>query len=186
MASKTSSQSSYGVNVIRDNTGLNNDLVGNGAYDESDLLDKSVSILPQKETRTQTPNSQVESLHDETSLEISGFTSAMPSGAQYSSESNDPFNSVFYRVLPSANKTHIHFYATPLFKTILSVLEKEFCIPGEDVNKFMLKTYIEGKRCQITVDRTDLSIVATGPGHVYWKERNFRKMTFNMFKEFVD
>ena len=36
------------------------------------------------------------------------------------------------------------------------------------------------------MDRSDLSIIATGPGDVTWKENIFRKMTLNMYKKFVD
>ena len=111
-------------------------------------------------------------------------SASLRSGGEYNSETDDPFNSVLYRVLPSQNATHIHFYAAPLFKTILSVMEKEFRTLGNDINK--LKTMTEGKRCHICVDRSDLSIVATGPGDVCWKESNFRKMTLNMFQKFVD
>lgn len=149
------------------------------------LSAKSQSLLPQGHTQDRR-NSHSESTCDESSLELSGFSNIMPSGSDYSSETGDPFNSVFYRVIPSEGSTHIHFYARPLFKTIMSVLEKEFRTPGDDVSKFLLKTHIQGKKCHIHVDRSDLTIVATGPGHVTWKENSFRKMTMNMYKKFVD
>lgn len=110
----------------------------------------------------------------------------MASGDNYNSEVDDPFNNVFYRIIPSEKATHIHFYAQPLFNMIISVLEKEFNTPGDDVNRFLLKTHIDGKKCHIQVDKSDRTIVATGPGHVTWKENSFRKMSVNMFKKFVD
>lgn len=119
--------------------GLSVDLAGNVALEDSEQAEKSMSILPQGEIQTTKTNNVTKLSNDESSFEISGFTTIMPSGADYSSESGDPFNSVFYRVLPSENATHIHFYAAPLFNTILSVLEKEFNTPGEDINKFLLK-----------------------------------------------
>ena len=154
-------------------------------FSGTQLSAKSQSLLPQGHTQDRR-NSHSECTSDESSFELSGFSNIMPSGSDYSLETGDPFNSVFYRVIPSAGSTHIHFYARPLFKTILSVLEKEFRTPGDDVSKFLLKTHIQGKKCHIHVDRSDLSIIATGPGHVTWKENIFRKMTLNMYKKFVD
>ena len=154
-------------------------------FSGTQLSAKSQSLLPQGHTQDRR-NSHSECTSDESLFELSGFSNIMPSGSDYSSETGDPFNSVFYRVIPSAGSTHIHFYARPLFKTILSVLEKEFRTPGDDVSKFLLKTHIQGKKCHIHVDRSDLSIIATGPGDVTWKENIFRKMTLNMYKKFVD
>ena len=103
-----------------------------------------------------------------------------------------PFNNVFYRTIPSQKSTHIHFYARPLFNMVLSMLEKEFSTPGEDVNKFLLKTHIKGKKCHINVDRNDCTILATGPGHVNWKENHWQlkradmqncALQFNLFCE---
>ena len=34
------------------------------------------------------------------------------------------------------------------------------------------------------MNRADLTIVATGPGHVNWKEKNFWKMSVNMFRQY--
>ena len=71
-----------------------------------------------------------------------------------------------------------------MFRMIVSVLEKKFTTPGEDVTKFLLKTHFDAQKCNITVNRVD--IIVTGPGHVAWKENRFRKMTVNMFKNVVD
>ena len=146
-------------------------------------LEKSESLLPQEEPRN---DSQTASTPYESSFELSGFSCVVSSVEDYNSEVNDPFNNVFYRTIPSQKSTHIHFYARPLFNMVLSMLEKEFSTPGEDVNKFLLKTHIKGKKCHINVDRNDCTILATGPGHVNWKENNFKRMAKHMFKNFVD
>ena len=146
-------------------------------------LEMSASLLPQGET---VAGCQAVSTCYESSFELSGFSCVVPSGNDYNSETDDPFNNVFYRIIPSEKSTHIHFYARPLFNMILSVLEKEFSTPGDDVSKFLLKTYIDGKKCHIHVDRSDCTIVATGAGHISWKEISFRKMAMNMFNKFVD
>ena len=156
------------------------------SINESDLTEKSSLLLPQGEIQNRADSNQDCFSVKDSSFEFSGYSNVIPSGGEYSSEIGDPFNSVFYRVIPSENATHIHFFVEPIFKSIISVLEKEFHTPGAEINKFLLKTHVDGKRCHICVDRTDLTIVVTGPGHTCWKERNFRKMTLNMFKKFVD
>lgn len=156
------------------------------SVNESELTEKSSLLLPQGEIQNSIGSNQDTINVEESSFEFSGYSNVIPSGGEYSSEIGDPFNSVFYHIIPSENATHIHFYVEPIFKSILSVLEKEFHTPGAEINKFLLKTHVDGKRCHIYVDRTDLTVVATGPGHACWKERNFRKMTLNMFKKFVD
>ena len=155
-------------------------------FSQQSELDKSMSLLPQGEPRTHDGHSMSQTSSSESSFELSGFSSFMSSNDDNNSELADPFNNVFYRVFQSEKSTDIHFYARPMFNMIVSVLEKEFSTPGEDINKFLLKTHISGQKCHINVNRTDLTIVATGPGHVIWKEKNFRKMTSNMFKKFVD
>ena len=162
------------------------DLSGNTTSNESDLAEKSSLLLPQGEIQNEKNENEEMLTVEESSFEFSGYSSVTPSGGEYSSEIGDPFNSVFYRVIPSQNATHIHFFVEPIFKNILSVLEKEFHTPGEEIKKFLLKTHVDGHRCHIYVDRSDLTITATGPSHVSWKERIFRKMTLNMFKKFVD
>ena len=162
------------------------DLSENMTSNESDLTEKSSLLLPQGENQNERNENEEMLTIDESSFEFSGYSSVTPSGGEYSSEIGDPFNSVFYRVIPSENATHIHFFVEPIFKNILSVLENEFNTPGEESKKFLLKTHVDGQRCHIYVDRGDLTITATGPSHVSWKERIFRKMTRNMFKKFVD
>ena len=158
-------------------------------FSQQSELDQSVSLLPQGPPMTNGPDDQSmsQTISPESSFELSGFPSMNMTSNDYNdSEFVDPFNNVFYRVFTSEKSTGIHFYARPMFRMIASVLEKEFCTPGEDVTKFLLKTHIDGQKCNINVNRVDYTIVVTGPGHVTWKERSFRKMTVNLFKKFVD
>ena len=157
-------------------------------YSQQSELDQSVSLLPQGPPMTigAEVQSMSQTTSSESSFEISGFSSIVTLNDDSDSEFVDPFNNVFYRVFPSEKSTDIHFYARPMFKMIISVLEKEFSTPGEDVTKFLLKTHINGQKCNINVNRIDYTIIVTGPGHVTWKEKSFRKMTVNMFKKFVD
>ena len=112
------------------------DLSENMASNESDLTEKSSLLLPQGENQNERNENEEMLTVDESSFEFSGYSSVTPSGGEYSSEIGDPFNSVFYRVIPSENATHIHFFVEPIFKNILSVLEKEFNTPGEESKKF--------------------------------------------------
>lgn len=106
-----------------------------------------------------------------TSLEdFSGFGASDPN-----SEVTDPFQGIFYHVMPLQDSTNILFYNKPVFNSILSVLSKQFQFPEAESNKFSLKTHVDRKKCNLTIDREMMSIYASGPGQVSWKEKNFQK-----------
>ena len=160
----------------------------NNLFSQESELDQSESLLPQGEPKTQVHDARVmsQSASSESSFEISGFSTLMTSNDESNSELVDPFYDVFYKVFSSEKSTDIHFYAQTMFDMIVSALDKEYSTPGNDVGKFVLKTHINGQRCNINVNRVDYTITATGPGHVTWKEKCFRKMTAIMFKKFDD
>ena len=155
-------------------------------FSQQSELDKSESLLPQGQPLTPGHDGQsaYKSSSSESSFELSGFSTVTDPDENHNSELADPFNKVFYKVFPSERSTDIHFYSQRIFNMIISVLDKEFSTPGEDINKFLLKTHIDGQKCHINVNRADLTIVVTGPGHVNWKEKTFRKMSVNMFKQY--
>lgn len=97
----------------------------------------------------------------------------------------DPFNGIFYHVMPAKDSTNILFYNKPLYNGILDVLSKEFKFPSSEKRKFSLKTHISNNRCNISIDRDVMSVCASGPGHTLWKEVNFKKLSENMFRSFV-
>lgn len=102
------------------------------------------------------------------------------------SEMKDPFNAIFYHVMPLKDTTNIIFYNRPLYENILSVLSKEFAnFPLKNAKKFRIKTHVDGLQCFLTIDRTIMSICASGPGHISWKETNFKKLSENMYRSFV-
>ena len=111
--------------------------------------------------------------------ELSGFDSNLDS------DMNDPFNNIFYHVMPAKDSTNILFYNKPLFNNILTVLSKEFKFPSEDTKKFHIRTHVDSKRCNIYIDRDMMSVCASGPGHVFWKENNLKKLSENMYRSFV-
>lgn len=102
------------------------------------------------------------------------------------SEITDPFQGIFYHMMPLQDSTNILFYNKPLFNNILSVLSKQFQFPPAETKKFSLITHVDKKRCTLTKARDILSIYASGPGQISWKEKAFKKLAENMFKTYVN
>lgn len=87
------------------------------------------------------------------------------------SDMKDPFNAVFYHAMPLKDSTNIIFYNKPLYENTLSVLSEEFNFPSKDTRKFHIQTHVDGKK--YFIDRDVMSLCASGPGHIFWKENNF-------------
>ena len=101
-------------------------------------------------------------------------------------ENKDPFKDVFYHISPLKDSTNILFYNRPLYEGILSTLSKEFAnFPPLSTTKFRVKTHVDGLQCILTMERSVLSLCASGPGHSLWKEKNFKKLSENMYRSFV-
>lgn len=103
-------------------------------------------------------------------------------------EFTDPFDCIFYHVMPKedAGSTDIFFYVRPVFNSIISALEKEYVFPDNSHKKVSLKTHVDGKRCNLEVDRDGMIIRLSGPGRECWREKNFKKLSVNMFDHFID
>lgn len=69
--------------------------------------------------------------------ELSGFESNLDS------DMSDPFNNIFYHMMPAKDSTNSLFYNKPLFNNILTVLSKEFKFPSEDTKKFHIRTHVD-------------------------------------------
>lgn len=104
-----------------------NESVKSKAVDES-VNNSYTTVLSQDSSIQLTDSSHV--LED-----FSGF-----SEADQESDVKDPFNSIFYHVMPLKESTNIIFYNRPLYNNILSVLSKEFGFPANDTRKFQIKT----------------------------------------------
>ena len=101
-------------------------------------------------------------------------------------EMKDPFNDVFYHISPLKDSTNIIFYNRPLYESILTGLSKEFAdFPSQSAKKFRVKTHVDGLQCILTMERSLMSLCASGPGHSIWKEKNFKKLSENMYRSFV-
>ena len=101
-------------------------------------------------------------------------------------EMKDPFNAIFYHVSPLKDSTNITFYNRPLYENILQVLSKEFAnFPSQSAKTFRIKTHVDRLKCFLTIDRSVLSLCASGPGHTIWREKKFKKLSENMYRSFV-
>lgn len=89
-------------------------------------------------------------------------------------EISDPLDGIFRHLMPSQDITNILFYNKPLYNNILTVLSKEFQFPAEEAKSFTIKTHVDRKRCSLFIDKKMMSICASGPGHVFWKELTLR------------
>ena len=98
---------------------------------------------------------------------------------------SDPFQGIFYHIMSLQDSTDILFYNKPIFKNILTVLSKQFSFPSEETVKFQLKTYLDHKKCILCIDKSVMSLCASGPGHISWKQKIFRKLAQNVFRTFV-
>lgn len=101
-------------------------------------------------------------------------------------EITDPLQGIFYHLMPSKEDTTILFYNKPLYNNLLGVLSKQFQFPSEETQTFTVKMHVKDKKtCFLNIDKRIKSIRASGPGHLHWKENQFKKMSENMYKSFV-
>lgn len=62
----------------------------------------------------------------------------------------DPFEGIFYHLMPAKDSINILFYNKPLFNNILTVLSKQFSFPSETSKTFSVKTHVDGnKSCKL-------------------------------------
>ena len=97
----------------------------------------------------------------------------------------DPFQGIFYHMMPLHDSTNIMFYNQANFNNIMIVLSKQFSFPTEGTKKFQLKTHVEQKKCILSIDKDIMSLCASGPGHMAWKDKEFRNLGENLFRTFI-
>ena len=102
------------------------------------------------------------------------------------SDMKDPFNSIFYHVMPLRDSTNIIFYHKPLYEDTLTALSREDAnFPSGNARKFRVKTHVDGLQCFLHIDRSVMSLCASRPGHISWKEKHFRRLSENIYRSFV-
>ena len=102
------------------------------------------------------------------------------------SDMKDPFNSIFYHVMPLKDSTNIIFYHRPLYEDTLRVLSKQYTsFPSANAEKCRIKTHVDGLQCYLRIDRSVMSLSASGPGHISWKEKHFKRLSENIYRSFV-
>ena len=112
------------------------------------------------------------------------FPGFWPGDVELDENVTDPFQGIFYHIMPLQDSIFL-FYNKPLFNTILTVLSKQFKCPPEETKKFSVKTHVDSKKCNLSIDKDVMSICANGPRHVSWKEKSFKKLAENLFISFV-
>ena len=55
----------------------------------------------------------------------------------------------------------------------------------ENARKFRVKTHMVGLQCFLHIDRSVMSLCASGPGHISWKEKHFKRLSENIYRSFV-
>ena len=66
------------------------------------------------------------------------------------------------------------------------MLRKQFKFPPEDTQTFTIRMHTKDKKvCLLHIDKRIKSIQASGPGHLHWKENNFRTIAENLFRWYV-
>lgn len=99
---------------------------------------------------------------------------------------SDPFQGIFYHLMHLQDTTTVLFYNRPIFNNILTVLSKQYKFPSEETKKFQLKTYVDKNKCILKIDRTMMSVCASGPGHTLWKDKCFKKLAESIYRTFID
>ena len=120
------------------------------------------------------------------SLTVEDFPGFTAGDLKTNCHASDPFQGIFYHMMPLQDTTSILFYNKPIFNNILTVLSKQFRFPSEVTRTFQLKTYLDRNKYSFRIDRTIMSICASGPGHTLWKEKCFRRLADYIFKTFVE
>ena len=100
-------------------------------------------------------------------------------------EITDPLDGIFYHLMLSQENTTILFYHRELFKNLLSVLSKQFKFPSEEVQTFTVKTHVNKAQCFLYIDKRIMTIRASGPGHMPWRENNFKRLSANLYRTFI-
>ena len=102
------------------------------------------------------------------------------------SDMKDPFNSIFYHVMPLKDSTNIIFYHRPLYEDTLTALSKQYTsFPSANAEKCRIKTHVGGLQCYLRIDKSVMSLSASGPGHISWKEKHFKRLSENIYRSFV-
>ena len=145
-------------------------------------LDKSIRL----EDSVNYVSSAGSSMVNTDSLTVEDFPGFTAGDLETDCHVSDPFQGIFYHMMPLQDTTSILFYNKPILDNILTVLSKQFRFPSEVTKKFQIKTHVDHNKCILRIDKTIMSICASGPGHALWKEKCFRNLAEIIFKTFVE
>ena len=97
----------------------------------------------------------------------------------------DPLDGIFYHLMLSHVNTTILFYHKELYENLMTVLSKQFKFPSQGVQTFTVKTLVSKMQCFLYIDKRIMTIRASGPGHVSWREINFKRLSVNLYRTSV-
>ena len=56
---------------------------------------------------------------------------------------------------------------------------------SEEVQTFTVKTHVNKAQCFLYIDKRIMTIRASGPGHMPWRENNFKRLSANLYRTFI-
>lgn len=124
---------------------------------------------------------------NEESEEISGFPSFVTNESAIERERHvkDKFNGVLYHVIPTYNQITVLFSTKGLYSQFISSLDKELHSRSPNKEKPIYTTHLRGKKCTLSCDRSESTIVVTGPGNGLWRETTFLRLSLKLFQTFA-
>ena len=146
-------------------------------------LDKSIRM----EDSVNYVSSAGSSMVDTDNLIVEDFPGFTTGDLETDCHVSEPFQGIFYHMMPLQGTASILFYNKPIFDNILTVLGKQFRFPSQVTKKFQIKTHVNHNKCILRIDKTIIimSMCASGPCHALWK-KCFRNLAEIIFKTFVE
>ena len=124
---------------------------------------------------------------NEDSEEISGFPSFVTNDSAIERERHvkDKFNGILYHVIPTYNQISVLFSTKGLYSQFISSLNKELHSRSPNKEKPIYNTHLRGKKCTLSCDKSESTIVITGPGNSLWRETTFLRLSLKLFQTFA-
>lgn len=142
---------------------------------------ESQPILPQTDNRQ-------EQLNDSSFIdEFSGFSEQELSTAEappIEDDVQDRFDGIFYNVISDENRFSIIFSTKELYTKFVNNLQKGFHPKQQQKYMLTLTTRVQHKKCITTLNETESTVTAKGPGCKLWRETTFSKLATRPYRNF--
>lgn len=77
------------------------------------------------------------------------------------------------------------FSSNALYKKFVESLENELHHNVSNKGKGNFTTHLKGRRCSLSANEDECTIVITGPGHMYWRETVFIRLSLGLYRHFT-